>query len=579
MMKATAVSSKNEISPSSPRHHDSNHQNKGVSLEWAFLPKPTLPPREEFQPVEKFVSDSILSRHDENDTDAEESNNNSSNSTSNSSSNNGAIGYRAILDLLRKKDDIPMLRKVFLALTSTRTNAIEKISSERSRHNRLIHLIFRINPFVFTNLNNLMQQEDQQQQQRQQQDQLDYSLGETYLNFIVALTSANSVFLTPTLNSIWRLIINTDAITPYDQQLYLSTTSTTDTTLNQLIVQHQLKVNSLLHGTLKKVLDLVPKGKSEIYSVIASSFPFKLSPLSTQVNYMKQSLIVLRYVPSMERRFLELCIDKCLEIDVEIQIADNGDVKIEEQKKDDDDDDDHHRDLDSTNNNNNSMGIFIQSPMKITSQQQTPQTPSQTEEEKVDEMAEKLDTLMYLIFDHLQALITSRQKSPRQCFQMIMSTFESVILTTHRCKFVQFIIVYLCGIDVLDEIRNDEEKIPSSPSTPHKDIIHQELNTVNDDDYEGEGDNNNNDKNFQPQLCRQFAAKLIDIVLDPYRATVTRQSAACYLASFVSRASCVCAETAVSYILYEYLLQLCFEYIEHFSHLTIFYSYKKQIIV
>ena len=44
-------------------------------------------------------------------------------------------------------------------------------------------------------------------------------------------------------------------------------------------------------------------------------------------------------------------------------------------------------------------------------------------------------------------------------------------------------------------------------------------------------------------MYREFASKLLEIVVDPYRATTTRQSAACYLASFISRASFVLPET------------------------------------
>jgi RNA polymerase I-specific transcription initiation factor RRN3 len=44
-------------------------------------------------------------------------------------------------------------------------------------------------------------------------------------------------------------------------------------------------------------------------------------------------------------------------------------------------------------------------------------------------------------------------------------------------------------------------------------------------------------------LHRDFSAKLLEIIVDPYRATMTRQSAACYLASLMSRASYVGPET------------------------------------
>lgn len=88
---------------------------------------------------------------------------------------------------------------------------------------------------------------------------------------------------------------------------------------------------------------------------------------------------------------------------------------------------------------------------------------------------------------------------------MVSPVFDSSILTTHRSKFVQFVILVICGLE------------HKQLSAPHAQVA---------------------------QLDREFAAKLIDIVLDPYRATVTRQSGACYLASFISRAKFVSPETS-----------------------------------
>lgn len=505
---------KSNTSPSAAQHHFNESTN--CSFNWANLPKPTLPPREKFHPIEKFVSDAIDSRH-LNLPPTSPSKCEHMSSPSPSKSTPAAEGYKAILDLLRKKDDLPMLCKVFLAL---RTNGIEKFCSERSKHNRMIHYIFRLNPFDIRDRGAEVVQ--------------NHSLGIAYLNFVVALTSANSVFLTPTLNSLWRLLIATDAVTPNDKQLHLSKSnhnsspeptdeseqSTDPDDSNDAKITYQIEVNSLLHGALRKVIQLVPKGSTEIYPVIASSFPFKLAPLPNQVNYIKQCFIVLNYVPSMQRQFLELCVDKCLEIDVEIRIAKNGTVKIEEQGKDKDDEisivlendvSDHILDEDDVQQQNKLKEECLE------------KLKNQTEEEKVDEMADKLDTLMYLIFEHIGSMTKSKQKSARQLFNMLMPTFDSVILTTHRCKFVQFIIIFLCGLDKEGENKNEPT---------------QQL-----------------DNGVQSFLFREFSAKLIDVVLDPFRATVTRQSAACYLASFASRAACVCPETAVSYFnnLFHYL--------------------------
>lgn len=103
---------------------------------------------------------------------------------------------------------------------------------------------------------------------------------------------------------------------------------------------------------------------------------------------------------------------------------------------------------------------------------------------------------MYLLFEHIRAQANSTEYGAQGVYQMISPVFDASVLTTHRSKFVQFVMFVVCGL-------------------------------------ENEG----------ASLDREFAAKLIDIVLDPYRATVTRQSGACYLASFMSRASYVSPET------------------------------------
>jgi len=107
---------------------------------------------------------------------------------------------------------------------------------------------------------------------------------------------------------------------------------------------------------------------------------------------------------------------------------------------------------------------------------------------------------MTIIMEHIRAYATER--GAQSLYRMVSPVFDSSILTTHRSKFVQFVILVICGLE------------------------HEQLSDAT-----------------AAQLDREFAAKLIDIVLDPYRATVTRQSGACYLASFVSRARYVSPET------------------------------------
>lgn len=108
---------------------------------------------------------------------------------------------------------------------------------------------------------------------------------------------------------------------------------------------------------------------------------------------------------------------------------------------------------------------------------------------------------MTILLEHIYAY--AGEHGAQSLYRMVSPVFDSSILTTHRSKFVQFVVLVLCGLE------------------------HQQIN----------------DTTTLSQLDREFAAKLIDIVLDPYRATVTRQSGACYLASFISRATYVSPET------------------------------------
>jgi RNA polymerase I-specific transcription initiation factor RRN3 len=134
------------------------------------LPKCPLPPHDEFHPVETFVANAIASRESEQDSTKE---------------------YRAILDCLRNRKDQPMLFKVLLALRTSGSTLYQLTSSSKT-HAHLLHLLFRLDPFLPC-------------EDKLQDTILDYSLADAHLHLILALVSANSVFLTPGMNALWRL--------------------------------------------------------------------------------------------------------------------------------------------------------------------------------------------------------------------------------------------------------------------------------------------------------------------------------------------------------------------------------------
>mmetsp|Transcript_1792 Transcript_1792/g.3239 ORF Transcript_1792/g.3239 Transcript_1792/m.3239 type:complete len:364 (-) Transcript_1792:1468-2559(-) len=286
------------------------------SMDWANIPKAILPSKEDFDAVETFVFDAINMR-----TDAD------TRQMDPEKQKSAALGYRAVLDLLRKQDDVELLKKILLAIRTSGGGAtLGLIIRNSKKHNMLIHMIFQMDPFRFDQ----RQKEYSGKAETDNIFQVDLDLADAYLNLILALVSANSVFLTPALNMLWRCIQNTDAITTEDRQLILHNNVFNSEERRDNMINCQFLKNSRLHGTLSKLLFLVPKGHSEIFPLIASNFPFKLAPLAKQACYVKQCFTVLNYAPTIRQNILELCIDKCLEIDVEIRIAQDGKVKLEE---------------------------------------------------------------------------------------------------------------------------------------------------------------------------------------------------------------------------------------------------------
>jgi RNA polymerase I-specific transcription initiation factor RRN3 len=257
---------------------------------------------------------------------------------------------------------------------------------------------------------------------------------------------------------------------------------------------------------LYNILRLVPKSTSDVFPVIAAKFPFWTRNAEDLVWYTTQTIKVLEYIPSLRQKIFELLIDKCLEIDVNIFIKDNGDVVIEAgcEKKDGDEFQD----------NETSAGV------------------KGSKDVTVDELSDKLDAMLQLLFQHIREASRNTVAGSRQVFYELLPIFESSILTTHKSKFVQYAMFLSCGL----ESQARENKLPIlDVGATTMDTSPVRTDPANSENVGGDDE--------EAILHRDFASKMLEILIDPYRAVTTRQSCACYLASFISRASFVCPET------------------------------------
>lgn len=225
-------------------------------------------PSNEFLPVETFVKNAIAAP----DSSKE---------------------YRVMLESIRKPKDPLTLCKVLLALRGT---TLYQITGNPTTHARLLHVLFRLDPFL-----------------KEKQEKLPdlYSLADAHLHLMVALVSANSVFLESGMTALWRLLTTTPSSSGGEK----------------------MERTSRLHAALATMLRLVPKGNSELFPIVASNFPFRTRPRPELEWYTLQCLTILEYVPTLHSQVLELLLDKCLEMDVEIKISDGGGVSIDKQSR------------------------------------------------------------------------------------------------------------------------------------------------------------------------------------------------------------------------------------------------------
>ncbi|KAL3527319.1 hypothetical protein ACH5RR_011975 [Cinchona calisaya] len=185
-----------------------------------------------------------------------------------------------------------------------------------------------------------------------------------------------------------------------------------------------------VHSTLKDIANLVPLSPLRLEKVIRERMPNI---------YMKEPLIVM-YVENMLRlesgaigelvgsTMLVAIVDRLIDLDVEIAW-----------------DDILHDDF--------SKGIFemeiedLEGPADDL-QHDGDEFPRQTWIERFfggNVVAEKLDSLMVLTFEHLNSSNESGRLD--QVFEVLLQSFQKTVLTAYKSKFAQFVMFYACSLD------------------------------------------------------------------------------------------------------------------------------------
>ncbi|ETV88535.1 hypothetical protein H257_00104 [Aphanomyces astaci] len=287
---------------------------------------------------------------------------------------------------------------------------------------------------------------------------------DAYIRLITHLVTAHTSFLQPTIHMLVRNLLRVPrpaplSVSPLAVQIKSTLTRRVSIgipTVNsgpseaELAAQFEASLQqrfASVHAAFEKVLHLVPASIHHVFQCLCEYYPHKRLETPIQLSYLTNLFQLTTYAKGLQERVLGLVVEKLVAIDVEIK-------------------------LEATEEDVFTMDDFLDDATCV--------DPENLK--GVDEMADKLDHLMLATFTYLEAAASDH---PR-LFAFLLKSFDQSILNTHRSKYPQFLLFYIC----------------KSPSE------HQEL----------------------------LLSQLISVALDAKVPPVTRLSCSSYLASYVARA-------------------------------------------
>jgi RNA polymerase I-specific transcription initiation factor RRN3 len=163
-----------------------------------------------------------------------------------------------------------------------------------------------------------------------------------------------------------------------------------------------------VHIAFEKVLRLVPAASHMLFECMYHHFPHKRLETSFQLSYLNNILQLTNYAPGLQERVLGLIVEKLVAIDVEIKLDDSEEGVF-------------------------TMDDFLDDACCV--------DPTQ---DMVDENADKLDHMMLTVFEYLDTAIQTSEAQNKILFTALLKSFDESIINTHRSKYPQFLLFYIC---------------------------------------------------------------------------------------------------------------------------------------
>ncbi|XP_069839804.1 RNA polymerase I-specific transcription initiation factor RRN3 isoform X2 [Dendropsophus ebraccatus] len=287
---------------------------------------------------------------------------------------------------------------------------------------------------------------------------------EEYLAFLGNLVSAQTVYLRPCLNMIVshfvpaRVIISEGDVNISDSE-----------DENEDIVS----TFNTCHRTLQMIAQYVPSTPRFLVPILVEKFPYIKKSQRVMECYIHNLLRITVYFPMIRQEVLELIIEKLLKLDVS---ASRHDIEDAEES------------AWITNKEMNSAEEALFNMDEDEDPQQ--RSANIVKETMAHPVAERLDLCLSVVFSYIKDICFQNGSfdlnKTKDLYKDLLSIFDKLILPTHACCHVQYVLFYICS--------------------------------------------------FKLGLAEAFLEHLWKKLQNPNNAPVIRQTAACYIGSFLARA-------------------------------------------
>lgn len=234
-----------------------------------------------------------------------------------------------------------------------------------------------------------------------------------------------------------------------------------------------------IHLALKHVLDLVPSATSTLLAIVAADFPHSSSSKTAHVDFVRNLIKVMQYVPELKAELVGLVTERLVKIDVQVQVdmedleddVEDGLVRDGPPERSDQTDDQSDDEDMSDSESTSSLESIEEEASRI---------------KDLKANVAKMDAIMNILFEfHTPNFTGASTLKTERTFDLLLNQYATIILPTYRSRHSQFLLFHFAQTS--------------------------------------------------EQLIDRFAGTCFHLMCDPTRPALLRQSSAAYLASFIAR--------------------------------------------